>query len=383
HATKEIRIRGVALAEGVVVGCGRATFQPYVCETVKVVKPAISLTKSMPEQVVQCDTIPVKLVVRNEGSSTLTGVRVIDNLPEGLVSETGQRTVTVDVGTLAPGEAKEVAFNAQARRTGKFTNPAKVTSAEGVEAEAEASISVVKPALAIDCQVPPMREASGMKFTQFVGRNFDVCWTVTNSGDAPAANTVVQVPLPAGVEVRSATAGGSLSGGSVVWNLGTLAPGASKKVCGTFAAASGGNYTFNATTSGACADPASTSCSVVIQGVNAILVEVVDDPDPIQVGEQTTYTIRVTNQGGGMDLREVNVKAIFPAEIDPVAASNNGRVSGKQVVWPTVPSLATKQSITYTVTGKAVAGGDARLEVQVTTRDRQSPITELESTTAY
>ena len=63
---------------------------------------------------------------------------------------------------------------------------------------------------------------------------------------------------------------------------------------------------------------------MAIQGVSAILVEVVDDPDPIQVGEQTTYTVRVTNQGGGMDLRDVAVKAVLPAGIDPVSASNAG-----------------------------------------------------------
>jgi hypothetical protein len=288
-----------------------------------------------------------------------------------------------DAGTLAPGQSKEFTFVAKASRTGSFENPAKATSTEGVEAAAKASVTVVKPALAVACMVPPMKELEGLKFTEFFGRPFQVCWEVKNTGNAASANTVLDVAVPAGVTFRSATEGGTASGGAVTWNLGSLAAGASKKVCATFVGANAGTYAFNASTKGICADPATTSCSVVIQGINAILVEVVDDPDPIQVGEETTYTIRVTNQGGGMDLLDVAVKATFPAEINPGMASNNGQVSGKTVTWATVPTLGLKQSLTYTVKGKAVAAGDARLNVEVTTRHRQVPITEIESTTAY
>ncbi len=383
--SKEVRVRAVAQDEAPITGCATATFRPVVCATIVVVKPAIQLAKTMPAQVLQCDPIPVKLVVKNSGSSALTGVRVTDTLPEGLVADGAAGAKTFEVGDLAPGQSKELAFTAKATRTGSFVNPAKATSTQGVEAVADASVTVVKPALAVACQTPATRtvDALNATFTEFIGRPFDVCWEVKNTGNAPSANTVLEVSIPAGLTFRSATEGGATSGGKAVWNLGALAPGAAKKVCATFAAANSGNFAFEASTAGACAEPAKTACSVVIQGVNAILVEVVDDPDPIQVGEQTTYTIRVTNQGGGMDLRDVTVKAILPAGIDPASASNAGQISGKNVTWAPVPGLALKQTLTYTVVGKATATGDQRLEVQVTTRGRQTPITELESTTTY
>lgn len=381
--SREIRVRGAALEEGSVTGCGTVTFNPVLCDTIRVVKPAIQLAKSMPAQVIQCDPIPVRLVVRNNGSSALTGVRVTDMLPAGLQTESGQNTATFDVGTLAPGESKELTFNASATRTGKFTNPARATSAQGVEATTEASITVVKPALTVECQVPALKEMDGQRFTEFFGRPFEVCWTVQNTGDAVSANTVLEVPVPAGLTFRSATEGGSASGGAVVWNLGSLAPGASRKVCATFVGANAGGFTFSASTRGACASPAATTCSVTIQGISAILVEVVDDPDPIQVGEETTYTIRVTNQGGGLDLRDVVVKAIFPDEMAPGAASGAGQVSGKTVTWPAVANLPVKQAVTYTVKGRALKAGDNRVRFEVTTRERPTPIVELESTTAY
>ena len=108
-----------------------------------------------------------------------------------------------------------------------------------------------------------------------------------------------------------------------------------------------------------------------------------DDPDPIQVGESTTYKIDVTNQGGGLDLLDVTVVATFPDEVDPTDASEGGKISGKTVTWPVKASLPVKQKLSYTVKGKGIKQGDARLKVDVTTKSRQTPITELESTTVY
>ena len=53
---------------------------------------------------------------------------------------------------------------------------------------------------------------------QYLGRPFDVCFTVSNSGDAAATgNEAVSLPIPAGLTASSATAGGQISGGNVVW----------------------------------------------------------------------------------------------------------------------------------------------------------------------
>lgn len=385
--SREIQVRGSAVSAGVIAGCVGVTFRPVLCDTVKVLEPAIELVKTMPPQVIQCDPIPVRLVVRNKGTSALTNVRVTDSLPTGLATDAGQTAVAFDAGTLAPGESKEFTFNAAASKTGKFTNPARVTSAQGVEASAEASVMVTKPVLTIECQTPAMKELVSLnqKYTEFVGRPFSVCWEVKNTGDAPAANTLVAYALAKELDLISATDGGALDAvkGNVIWNLGTLAPGASKKVCATLVGKVGGDFRLSALTRGACAEDAGTGCNIFIQGVNAILVEVVDDPDPIQVGEETTYTVRVTNQGGGLDLQDVAVKANFPEGLVPGAASGGAQVSGQTVTWPVVSALPNKQSITYTVKGKGSKAGDNRLEVEVTTKGRQTPIVELESTTVY
>jgi len=125
----------------------------------------------------------------------------------------------------------------------------------------------------------------------------------------------------------------------------------------------------------------SAQACTVWKGLSAILIEMVDDPDPIQVGETTTYTIRVTNQGTADD-NNVTIVANFPKEVTPVTAQG-GSVSGQVVKFAPVPRLGAKQQVTYTIVGKGAQPGDARIKVELNSDQLKTPVTEEESTTVY
>jgi uncharacterized repeat protein (TIGR01451 family) len=174
--TKTITVSGSSADEGVVTTCGSVTYNPIACQDIRVVKANIALTKSEPADELICDPIPVTLTVKNTGSSGLTGVQIADMLPAGMNSE-GKSSLNFDIGNLAAGESKEVKYNATATATGKLVNNAKATSAQGVTAEASATTTVHQPVLAITCKADEQ---------QFMGRKFNVCYTVSNTGDAAA-----------------------------------------------------------------------------------------------------------------------------------------------------------------------------------------------------
>lgn len=370
--SRNIKLWLKAEKEGTIVNCATVSADPRVCASTRVVNPVLSLTKTEPNDVIICDPIPIVLVVRNAGSAQLTGVKVTDNLPAGLTSD-GKSTLVFDAGNLAPGESKEFKFNATAARTGKYANPAEATSNEGVSAKASASTSVHQAVLAIQCKA---REQ------QYLGRPYEVCLTVSNNGDVAAAGTQVMLPIPTGATFSSATVGGRVSGGSVVWDLGALAADGSQEVCATFTSEVAGTYAFNGSAKGACATQVSTSCETRIIGISALLLEKADNPDPIQAGETTTYTVKVTNQGTADD---TNIKMVveFPDEIDPVSASNGGAVRGKTVTFPAYPRLAPKQAFEYTVTARGAKIGDARVKFIRTSDGIPNPTSAEESTRVY
>ncbi|HKI69721.1 MAG TPA: hypothetical protein VKA67_09040, partial [Verrucomicrobiae bacterium] len=358
--------------EGTIVNCASVSADPRTCASIRVVNPAIQLTKSEPTDVVICDPIPVTLVVKNTGSSQLTGVKVTDSLPEGLTSD-GQSSLAFDAGTLAPGDTKEFKFNATAARTGNYVNSAEATADQGVSAKASASTAVHQAVLAISCKAHEQ---------QYMGRPFDVCVAISISGDVPATGAHVVLPVPSGLTFTSATEGGQVSGNNVVWDLGALAVNAPQELCATFTSTTAGTFGFNATAKGTCAAEVSTSCETRVLGMSALLLEKADHPDPIAVGETTTYTVKVTNQGTADD---TNIKMVvkFPAEIDPVSASHGGMVDGKTVTFSAYPRLAPKQAFEYTIVGKGVKTGDARVTFIRTSDDIPAPTTAEESTRVY
>jgi hypothetical protein len=193
---------------------------------------------------------------------------------------------------------------------------------------------------------------------------------------------MVELPVPAGLTFRSATAGGRAAGNNVAWDLGALAANASVDVCATFVSEGPGTPRFAATAKGACAKPVSTTCQTVIVGVTALLLEKADNPDPISIGETTTYTVRVTNQGTADD---TNIRMVveFPGEIMPVAASNGGTIEGRRVTFPPYPRLAPKANFTYTIQARGEKICDCRVRFIRTSDGIPAPTSAEESTRVY
>ena len=369
--SKTIVVKGSSAEEGVVTTCGYATYNPVACQDIHVVKANIELTKTEPADELICDPIPVTITVKNTGTSKLTGVKIADTLPAGLTSDT-KSELAFDAGTLAPGESKEFKYNATASVTGKLDNKAKATSDQNVSAEASASTTVHQPVLAIACKATEQ---------QFMGRKFDVSYTVSNTGDAPAAGSKLEVTIPAGLTVASTTGNGTVAGSKVTWDLGAVDAANPQTVSVTLSGTSGGSYDFAATVKGTCAAPASTTCSTKIVGIPAILLEKSDDPDPVAVGDTTTYTVKVTNQGSADD-HNVQVIVEIAPELAPVSSSE-GSISGQTVTLPVVETLAPKQAVTYKIVAKGVTAGDGHTVFKLTSDVLKSQITAEESTHVY
>jgi uncharacterized repeat protein (TIGR01451 family) len=370
--SRDISVWLKADQEGTIVNCASVSADPRTCAATHVVHPAVQLSKQAPAEVLICDAIPMTLTVRNSGSSGLTEVKVSDALPDGLTSD-GKSSLAFDAGSLAPGESKEFRFNAAAAKTGEFVNKATVTSAQGVTADASSTTIVREPVLTVACTAPEQ---------QYIGRPFEVTFTVANKGDTAAAGTVLEVPVPDGLSVRSASAGGQTAGNKVSWDLGSIAANGSQNVTATFAGGHPGNFSFNPSAKGTCAKLVSSACQTRLVGVAGILLEKADDPDPVGIGETTTYTVKITNQGFADDQNVKMVVTIAP-ELTPVSASGNGVISGQTVTFPTVPRLAPKEAVSYTIVAKGVKAGDGRTRFELNSDMLQGPVLAEESTHVY
>lgn len=343
------------------------------CETV-VSSPKLVIEKTCPQQVTTCDPIEYVITVRNTGDGVAKNVRIEDTLPDGLTAADGRNALSQSLGDLGPGQSKEVRLSVRASRTGSFNNVVRAVGDGGLTAEASCTTVVRQPALRVTKTGPELR---------YIGRTAEYEITVTNTGDTAANQTVLVDPLPPGTQFNTASDGGSLNGGRVTWNLGTIEPGASRRVTVTLTAQQPGSFTNTATATAVCAE-GSAEVTTRVEGIPAILLEVIDLDDPIEVGTNTTYEITVTNQGSANGTNIV-VEATLPPEQEFVsgAGATTGQAAGQTIRFAPVPVLAPQAKATFRVVVKGVKAGDTRFKVTMKSDQIDSVVQETEATRIY
>jgi uncharacterized repeat protein (TIGR01451 family) len=373
--TRVIDVTARANDTGTAANCVSVSYNNSLCAVTNVVDPELTIAKTATPRVLKCDPITLTYEVCNPGTGVASGVVIRDSLPTGL-SVNGSRNVEIPVGDLAAGECRTMTVTAMASGTGEYCSPASAKSGEGLTANSgEPCTVVVAPELEIACNA---------RDNQYIGRTAQYDFTVSNNGNGVSNNTVVNVTLPAGAEFVSASSGAMPTGNTVAFQAGNLGAGDSRDMSVTLRSRAAGDFRVSATATGACADPVSTQCETNYRGIPAILLEVVDLIDPVEVGTNTTYVIRVTNQGSADD-RNVVVKCVLPDEMSYVSATGAtpARVDGQNVTFGTEQVLNPQEVVEWRLTVRADAEADVRFAVEMTSESFTRPIRETESTNLY
>ena len=374
ESAQALRARVVPTRIGEFFACAAVTFRTESCAPIRVVEPQLALVKEAPAEVILCDRIPLRFVVSNPGSGAARNVVVRDPLPQGWTTEDGRPEITLNAGDLLPGQAKEATVFVRSAATGSFQNTATAASAEGLSAQSSTRTRVVKPELRVTKTSPDVR---------FLGRPAEFQITVENVGDSVARGTVLTDQMPAGATFLGASDGGTASGNAVTWNLGDLPPGGRRTVTIAMTARQIGQFRNVAIARAYCTE-ATAEAPLLVRGIPAILLEVIDIDDPIEVGAQNTYEITVTNQGSAEDTNIV-VTCELPPQQEFVAAEGAVpfQVNGRTVTFAPLPQLAPQAAAKYRVVVKGLSEGDVRFRTTLTSAQLTQPVEETESTRHY
>ncbi|MBV8879185.1 MAG: DUF11 domain-containing protein [Planctomycetaceae bacterium] len=371
--SKTLRLSGKAKGEGDLAHCTRASFESRLCTKSVAVLPRLELSLNGPREALSCEPLVYEGVVRNTGTAKLKDVRVQDALPEGLTLEDGEkRSFGENVGDLNPGESRPYKMRLKALRPGTYSGQATATSS-GVSSNAAWNTVVREPVLQIDASGPGDR---------YTGTTAQAVVTVKNAGDAPSPETAVEWTLPAGASFTSASESGQASGKTATWQLGTLAPGESRRLDASYTSDRVGSAAGLVKATSRCAKPAQADLRTEFRGVPAVLLEVTDDHDPAHLGERVTYTIEVTNQGSA---RLTNVRVVCDLEDTMALAGTKGETEARQSAAQTLSfeplgSLETSAKAVWKVTVTPRKLADARFKVRLTADQLERPVEETEST---
>ncbi|MEM8834881.1 MAG: hypothetical protein AAGD00_03570 [Planctomycetota bacterium] len=374
RSTRIITINAEADRVGIASNCISVSYNNILCAATEVVEPAIEIAKTATPRVLLCEPITLTYRVTNTGTGPAENVTVSDTLPR-CIEVNGRNSVSIPVGTLMAGESRDVSVVAEATCTGTFGSSASAMSGDLSASSGQPETVVVQPVLEIECEARDF---------QFLGRNATYTFTVRNTGDGEARDARISASIPGNTTMVRASDGGSAAGGNVNWSLGTLGPNQSRSVELVLGSSTASTARVTARAEAFCAEPVSTSCETEFRGIPAILLEVVDVTDPVEVGQQTTYIIRVTNQGTADDTN-VRIVCELPAAQQFVSAggATSASTRGNTISFAPVARLAPKAVVEWSIIVRANDEGDVRFGAELTSDNLTSPVIETESTNLY
>lgn len=406
-ATKNIKVMVVPSTTGTFDVCSIIRADPLLCLPLFVGQPKLTITKTGPALIELGESATWNIVVKNVGNAAADMVTIKDTMP-GAFTPAG--ALDKNAGTLMPGDSTTFQVTGKSTQEGKFTNSATANFDGGTPVSAEAPIEVVSSKIKIAKTGPA---------EQYIFVPADYTITVTNEGSTTLNNVVVTDSLPDGAVLHGQVAKGGevsdISTGKTVfmapqhdprravygywqpghpnpqvddtadqvqWKIASLAPGASESFKLTYTSAKPGTLTNVATVTTDRGLTDSASAKTLWKAVPGVHTTIADSIDPIQIGQQTVYTIKALNQSPYEGITVTSQVITFPANVKIDSVSAGGTVSGQVVTFGAV-DLAPGKEVTRTVTATGVTGGTITVPMETMTNFRTVPIVDQESTTIY
>jgi uncharacterized repeat protein (TIGR01451 family) len=343
----------------------------------RVEEPQLKLQIQGPHEVLVGEPASQIVTVSNPGTGVAHDVVVEAAIPDGLECQNGKRPV-ISVGSLAPGESRSVRIALAAVKGGDRMIAVQAKGSGGNLVQvAETKLTVIAPSLAVKVEGPGLR---------YVSRHAKYQIVVTNNSNAPSNNVRVVDAIPNGFGFVKASKGGQLdaSGKAVMWFVGRLEPGKSAELEVDLVAKAIGDFEHRVRAAADNGAEALAIAATKVDGVASLSIEVADLDDPVEVGSETAYEIRVRNDGS-KPADKVSLACELAAGVKLINCKGPTTHAVEETVLTFKPlaSLAPGQTIVYQVHIRGTEAGDLRLRARLMSESIQKPITVEETTRFY
>ena len=367
--------------------CLWVDYNPTLCSTFEIVQPDFRLTAVLrmyrdlavagqQEDVggaYRCDRVVLETQMTSTGDAATAPATVMLDLPKGVMTADGKNQLKMDVGALQPGKAIDKKTELKLDPSQAAGQLKLVATATAGDLKAEVDLPAVK---ILDPKLDLKVEGGG---EQYIGRPAGMKVTVSNPGQDPVLDARVHVTQPAGG--RFAIDGADRDG---MITIGRLNAGESRTFDARLESRKAMTADVLVKADAYCVAAIEKKANVVLKGIPAILLEVVDKKDPVPVGEETVYEIAVKNQGTAVD-NNVMIKVTLPASESFVEAhgATQGKANGETVTFAKVPAVQPGEVVSWTVRVKANEADKAKFKVELTSDANKDAVIEQEPTTLY
>lgn len=373
---KTLELQLMPEEEGEIGSVASVTFRTEASVRTVATRPDLKLEVTTPENVLIDEQLTMKIKITNQGTGAASDIVLFDSLPPQVRHAQGSE-LEFDVGTLKPNESREINLTLTGASPGRVSNTIAARGDGSVSAQAQADFAVIAPALKLDIAGPKLR---------YLERRAVHTLTVANPGTATAHDIQLVTHLPGALKFVSANNSGHYDQKThaVYWSLAELPQGEAGSVKLVTVPVEPGKHTLRVETKAERNLSDQKEEAIVVEGLAALFFEVVDLEDPVEVGGETTYEVRVLNQGT-KTANDIHVGALLPPQLRALAAEGptQSKVEAGRVIFAPLQRLAPKADATYRIRVQGVEEGDQRIRVQVQSDEMTSPVTKEESTNVY
>ena len=374
---KRITVQMKPTRPGEIGSVAHVTFATQATMRTRVTKPVLEIRHSARPQALIGDPVVFDVIVENKGDGPATNVIVQEDVPEQLEYADGYRELEYEIGTLMPGQSKRVQLGLKAAQIGRLRNVMFASASGGLRAKHEIDMEVVAPKLVTSTEGATRR---------FLKRNVEHQFSVENNGTAKATNVELVARLPSGLRFVTANNQGRYdrNSHSVYWSLAELQPSIKAGVSLETTPVDVGKQDIKFEAVADLNQKSNSTQPLAVEHLVDVFFDIDDVVDPIEIGSDTSYRIRVVNQGTKI-ATNVKLAVDFPNGLQPTGVEGNLRndIRGQQVLFAPISTLSPGDEISVVVRGKGTGAGDHRVSVHLETDGRQTEVTKEETTRVY
>lgn len=231
------------------------------------------------------------VVVRNNGTETITGVLVNVEFDEAFVFPGRvEKRLKKDLGQLLPGQSREMRLTLTSSELGKHVCRFSMTAAGVAAIERAVPVEFINPKLQVELVGPARRT---------VGSRAEFTVKIANTSDKPIDDLRVTLQHDAALTPYFATGGFQREEHSLRWSLGRLEAGAGIQVQAEFDCRQLSEQACVSVEarSAELSTDSIESCLTVVAVPGLLDLRVSDRSDPVKVGEEAEFEITVQNLG--------------------------------------------------------------------------------------
>jgi uncharacterized repeat protein (TIGR01451 family) len=380
-AESRIKVTVKPSDEGEVRGRATVSFASTVEAKVKVTRPRIGVSLTAAETARVGEKVQFTIKLTNTGSGAASSMTLHARLTDGLGHPAGS-VIEAPLANLPAGQTKTLTLECVAAKAGAQQCTLTVFADTNPGETAKVNVNLVEPQLAAKQTGPAKCLVKAEPVYQI---------DLTNPGTATTDPVSVWTTIPEGFEVVQVSDGGAFvpANKAVGWKLPGLTAGGSKSLTLKLRSVGPADAVVRTV---AQAVPegkgrgleAKCETAVKAEGVAALRFEVIDVDDPVEVGKEAVYEIKVTNQGTGPCTNVVLVAELADGTaFGSASGPTTGRASGNVVTFDALATLPVKGEAVFKVKVKGTAAGDARFKAKVACDQIRNAVSKEENTRFY